>query len=164
MVLNLCEYAALRQIGHQLLAAFIAVHTGIFSGQLIHFSLLVNVVKREPLAKPAIEAAHTGAVNFVPRITEIINFALLVHMFHFNIRNGRLTMGAPVYNIVALIDQALLEAQLKEEGTNRYEVGREEFLRRTWAWKEEYGTPSIVSGRVVAISILSVPSSVGYRK
>ena len=175
MVLNLCEYAALRQIGHQLLAAFIAVHTGIFSGQLIHFPLLVNdyhlgqimaiahlkiigimgrrnfysagtkflfhilisnhrnnavhdrqyqifahqmavarIIRMHSHCRIAQHRFRTGGGNLntvrtiLRRIPEIINFALLVHMFHFNIRNGRLTMGAPVYNIVALIDQALL--------------------------------------------------------
>ncbi len=28
---------------------------------------------------------------------------------------------------------------LRDEGTSRQEVGREEFLRRTWEWKEKYG-------------------------
>jgi valyl-tRNA synthetase len=28
---------------------------------------------------------------------------------------------------------------LRDEGTSRIEVGREEFLARTWAWKEKYG-------------------------
>ncbi|NGP45494.1 valine--tRNA ligase [Bacillaceae bacterium SIJ1] len=34
--------------------------------------------------------------------------------------------------------QAKVEAQLKEEGTSRYELGRERFIERTMAWKEEY--------------------------
>mgnify|MGYP004447492823 CR=1 FL=1 len=34
--------------------------------------------------------------------------------------------------------QAKVDARLKEEGTNRYELGREKFLERAWEWKEEY--------------------------
>ena len=32
-----------------------------------------------------------------------------------------------------------VERALREEGTSREEIGREAFLERTWAWKEEYG-------------------------
>nr|MBA2348880.1 class I tRNA ligase family protein [Solirubrobacterales bacterium] len=35
--------------------------------------------------------------------------------------------------------QTQVEKLLKREGTSREEVGREEFTRRTWAWREEYG-------------------------
>ncbi|MGD0977497.1 MAG: class I tRNA ligase family protein, partial [Minisyncoccia bacterium] len=32
-----------------------------------------------------------------------------------------------------------LERQLAKEGTNRHKLGREEFLKRAWAWREKYG-------------------------
>ena len=36
--------------------------------------------------------------------------------------------------------QVKVEQQLaKEEGKSRYDIGREEFLKRVWAWKEQYG-------------------------
>jgi valyl-tRNA synthetase len=35
--------------------------------------------------------------------------------------------------------QLQVENKLREEGTSRKELGREKFLERTWAWKEEYG-------------------------
>ena len=37
--------------------------------------------------------------------------------------------------------QVKVEQQLaKEEGKSRYDIGREEFLKRVWAWKEQYGS------------------------
>ena len=36
--------------------------------------------------------------------------------------------------------QAKVEAKLKEQGTNRYELGRERFLEKAWEWKEEYAS------------------------
>lgn len=37
--------------------------------------------------------------------------------------------------------QVKVEQQLaKEEGKTRYDIGREEFLKRVWAWKEKYGS------------------------
>ena len=35
--------------------------------------------------------------------------------------------------------QNVVEKQLAKEGTSRVELGREEFERRVWEWKEEYG-------------------------
>jgi len=35
--------------------------------------------------------------------------------------------------------QTQVEKLLRSEGTSREEVGREEFVRRTWRWTEEYG-------------------------
>src|SRR5262249_36557850 len=32
-----------------------------------------------------------------------------------------------------------VEKELKKEGTNRHVLGRDSFLRRVWAWKEQYG-------------------------
>jgi valyl-tRNA synthetase len=35
--------------------------------------------------------------------------------------------------------QARVEKALREEGTSRQELGREEFVRRVWEWREHYG-------------------------
>src|SRR5918911_900789 len=36
--------------------------------------------------------------------------------------------------------QVKVEQQLREEGTSRQEIGREEFVRRVWRWRERYGS------------------------
>jgi valyl-tRNA synthetase len=36
--------------------------------------------------------------------------------------------------------QWVVERELAKEGLTRYDVGREEFLRRVWEWKEQYGS------------------------
>ena len=36
--------------------------------------------------------------------------------------------------------QAKVDARLKSEGISRYDIGREEFLKRAWSWKEEYAS------------------------
>ncbi len=35
--------------------------------------------------------------------------------------------------------QVKVEQQIQQEGKTRWDVGREEFLRRVWKWKEQYG-------------------------
>lgn len=44
----------------------------------------------------------------------------------------------PGMDHAGIATQAKVEARLKEEGTNRYELGREKFLEKSWDWKEEY--------------------------
>src|SRR3954463_4434383 len=36
--------------------------------------------------------------------------------------------------------QVKVEQQLREEGTSREELGREEFIKRVWEWREKYGS------------------------
>jgi len=43
---------------------------------------------------------------------------------------GRTMPGSP---------HSSVEKALAKEGLSREQIGREEFLRRTWAWKEKYG-------------------------
>ena len=54
--------------------------------------------------------------------------------------------GARVSRLLVLADDGTerfyrqVEKLLREEGTSRQEIGRDEFLRRTWDWKEKYGS------------------------
>lgn len=49
------------------------------------------------------------------------------------------TLWLPGTDHAGIATQAKVEEQLAKEGTNRYEVGREAFLERVWAWKRQYG-------------------------
>ncbi len=44
----------------------------------------------------------------------------------------------------SIATEAKIVEKLKEEGTSKEELGREEFLKRAWEWKEEYG------GRIIS--------------
>ncbi|RKQ37918.1 valine--tRNA ligase [Oceanobacillus halophilus] len=44
----------------------------------------------------------------------------------------------PGMDHAGIATQAKVEAKLKEQGTNRYELGREKFLEQAWEWKGEY--------------------------
>jgi valyl-tRNA synthetase len=52
---------------------------------------------------------------------------------------GRAALWVPGTDHAGIATQLQVERMLLAEGTSRREVGREEFLRRTWAWKEQYG-------------------------
>ncbi|MEW5761604.1 MAG: valine--tRNA ligase [Bacillota bacterium] len=53
---------------------------------------------------------------------------------------GYNTLWLPGTDHAGIATQAKVEEQLAKEGLSKYDVGREEFLRRTWEWKYRYGT------------------------
>ncbi len=48
--------------------------------------------------------------------------------------------------------QNVVEKALLQEGTNRHQLGREEFITRVWEWKEEYGSTIIKQLRKLGAS------------
>ncbi|RJQ25169.1 MAG: valine--tRNA ligase [Peptococcaceae bacterium] len=52
---------------------------------------------------------------------------------------GYNALWVPGTDHAGIATQAKVEEQLAREGLTRYDLGREEFLRRVWAWKEQYG-------------------------
>jgi valyl-tRNA synthetase len=52
---------------------------------------------------------------------------------------GEPTLWLPGTDHAGIATQSQVEKLLRSEGMSRQEVGREEFLRRTWEWKEKYG-------------------------
>ena len=52
---------------------------------------------------------------------------------------GDNTLWLPGTDHAGIATQVRVEEELAKEGLSRHELGREEFLKRGWAWKEEYG-------------------------
>ncbi len=60
-------------------------------------------------------------------------------MIRWRRMQGFQTLWVPGTDHAGIATQSLVEKLLRSEGTSREAVGREEFLRRTWEWKEKYG-------------------------
>jgi valyl-tRNA synthetase len=73
---------------------------------------------------------HTGHAIFV---------SLEDLMIRYHRMKGYSTLWVPGTDHAGIATQLMVERLLIKEGTSREEVGRDEFLRRTWAWKEEKG-------------------------
>ena len=71
-----------------------------------------------------------------------IGHAMFVSMEDLMIRYHRMkgfpTLWVPGTDHAGIATQMLVEKALAKEGLRRDEMGREEFLRRTWEWKEKY--------------------------
>jgi valyl-tRNA synthetase len=51
---------------------------------------------------------------------------------------GRPTLWVPGTDHAGIGTHVVVEQRLAEEGLTRYDLGREKFLERTWAWKDDY--------------------------
>jgi len=96
------------------------------------------------------EAADPDAEPFVismppPNVTGALHlghalFASLQDlMTRYERMRGKAALWLPGTDHAGIATQLQVEKMLHDEGTSRLEVGREEFLRRTWQWKEEKG-------------------------
>ena len=56
---------------------------------------------------------------------------------------GRQALWALGTDHAGIATQVVVERQLVREGTSREELGREEFERRVWEWREQYGSKII---------------------
>ncbi len=94
--------------------------------------------------------AHPDAEPFVisippPNVTGALHngHAMFVSLEDLMIRyermRGRAALWVPGSDHAGIATQLQVENMLREQGTSREEVGREEFLRRTWEWKRKYG-------------------------
>ncbi len=57
----------------------------------------------------------------------------------FKRMQGHSVLWLPGTDHASLATEHKIVEKLREEGTTKEELGREEFLRRAWAWKEQYG-------------------------
>ena len=72
-----------------------------------------------------------------------IGHALFVSIEDLMIRHARMqgkaALWLPGSDHAGIATQLQIERMFADEGRSKDEVGREEFLERTWAWKERYG-------------------------
>ena len=77
----------------------------------------------------------TGSLH----IGHALNHTLQDILVRYNRMNGRKTLWQPGTDHASIAVHMVLEKQLSEEGTSRDQLGREAFMERAWAWKEECG-------------------------
>jgi valyl-tRNA synthetase len=78
----------------------------------------------------------TGALHMGHALNGSMQDAL-VRLNRMRGRNALWTLGTDHAGIAT---QAVVEKALRAEGVSRHDLGREEFVRRVWEWKEEYGS------------------------
>ncbi len=79
-----------------------------------------------------------------------LGHAMFVSMEDLMIRYQRMkgipTLWVPGTDHASIATQLQVEKALAKENMTREQVGREEFMRRSWAWKEKFG--GIITGQI----------------
>ena len=79
--------------------------------------------------------------------------ALIDTLVRYQRMNGRNTLWLPGTDHASIAVQTILERELKEQGKNRQDIGREKFLERAWEWKEESGGTIVNQLRKLGVSV-----------
>jgi valyl-tRNA synthetase len=81
----------------------------------------------------------TGSLHMGHALNNSIQDVLVRHQR----MRGRRTKWILGTDHAGIATQTRVERQLQAEGTSREEIGREEFVRRVWQWREQYGSTII---------------------
>ena len=80
-----------------------------------------------------------------PNVTGILHMGHALNntlqdiMVRYKRMNGFEALWMPGTDHAGIATQNVVEKQLAKEGKTRQDLGRDEFLKRLWAWKQEYG-------------------------
>jgi len=77
----------------------------------------------------------TGALHMGHALNGAIQDALV----RWHRMRGFNTLWQPGFDHAGIATQAVVEKELRREGTSRLELGREAFVERVWEWLHEYG-------------------------
>jgi valyl-tRNA synthetase len=77
----------------------------------------------------------TGALH----MGHALNGTLQDSLIRWHRMRGFNTLWQPGYDHAGIATQAVVEKELRTQGTTRQEIGREAFVERVWEWLREYG-------------------------
>ncbi len=78
----------------------------------------------------------TGQLHLGHAFDDTIQDALI----RYKRMKGFSALWLPGTDHAGIATQIKVEEKLREEGLTRFDLGREKFLERVWAWKEQYGS------------------------
>jgi valyl-tRNA synthetase len=79
-------------------------------------------------------------VTGVLTMGHVLNNTLQDVLVRFKRMDGYVTLWLPGTDHAGIATQNVVEKQLAKDGISRHDLGREEFERRVWGWKERYGS------------------------
>ncbi len=92
---------------------------------------------KRPDAKPYTIVIPPPNVTGVLHIGHALDFSLQDILVRAKRMQGYDALWLPGTDHAGIATQAKVEAKLREEGTTRYDLGREKFLEEVWKWKEQ---------------------------
>jgi valyl-tRNA synthetase len=97
------------------------------------------------------EASGSPADNYSiaippPNVTGVLHMGHALNgsiqdaLIRLNRMRGRNTLWALGTDHAGIATQSVVEKELRADGISRHEIGREEFVKRVWEWREQYGS------------------------
>ena len=77
----------------------------------------------------------TGKLHMGHALDETLQDTII----RFKRMQGFSTLWIPGTDHASIATEAKIVQKMREEGISKEEIGREEFLKRAWQWKKEYG-------------------------
>ncbi len=93
----------------------------------------------DPSVKPFVISIPPPNVTGILHLGHAMFVSLEDLMIRYHRMKGESALWVPGSDHAGIATQLQVERALQREGLSRRDVGREEFLRRAWAWKEEHG-------------------------
>lgn len=107
-----------------------------------------NVNSDKPIFSMVIPPPNiTGSLHMGHALNNTIQ-DILIRWRHMS---GDSTCWFPGTDHAGIATQVVVERQLKKEGKTRHQIGRIEFLKRVWKWKNEYG--GIIDGQLKKLGV-----------
>src|ERR1043166_634452 len=82
----------------------------------------------------------------------VLNNSLQDVLVRYKRMDGYVTLWMPGTDHAGIATQNVVEKQLASEGLTRHDLGRDEFEKRVWAWKERYGSTILLQLRKLGSS------------
>ncbi|MDA7838187.1 valine--tRNA ligase [Candidatus Pelagibacter sp.] len=101
--------------------------------------------EKNNLFKPTKNKKQFSVVIPPPNVTgslhmgHALNNSIQDLLVRYHRMNNYETLWQPGTDHAGIATQALVEKKLTAEGINKNEIGREKFIEKVWAWKEEHG-------------------------
>jgi len=99
-----------------------------------------NLVKN-PKIKSKAYAIHLPPPNVTGSLHmgHALNATITDILIRYHRMKGDKTVWFPGTDHAGIATQNVVEKQLKKEGINRWDLGREKFIEKVWEWKNKYG-------------------------
>ncbi len=95
--------------------------------------------ERDPEKKPFTIVMPPPNVTGQLHMGHAMDAALQDVLIRFKRMQGYAALWVPGVDHAGIATQIKVEEELRKEGLTRYDLGREKFLEKVWAWKHQYG-------------------------
>ena len=95
--------------------------------------------ERDPDKKPFTIVMPPPNVTGQLHMGHAMDAAMQDVLIRFKRMQGHSALWIPGVDHAGIATQIRVEEELRKEGKTRYDLGREKFLERVWAWKHQYG-------------------------